>query len=935
MRNKFLIVFSILACGIIFCLNPRVRATPPLGYSKSDDSPFTTSSAPSKENFNYVFEKVDEQLGLLIAGGAISKATFTEITTDYIYGTPFIPAYTSSKGTTTDSTSTNIYTTNITASGNLNFPNDSIDAIDIAAGTLGADVIASSAAVNVIGNRQIIDAITFTTVDTGQGANELYDMDQNVLTTSDVTFAKISVDSMTIVWSTHTWINTTNFEATRATSTDIMATRYWIGSNYFNEISTDRSLGSEGKFTVVSEDAIVNYFEVGIANPSTGTAVTALVRNNTGVTLPIFKAVRINGSVGAVLSVELVNSTDTTNAEADAVTTEAISNGSTGIIQSHGFLTGIDTSGFAAEDNLYLGDEDGEITSTKPTSGRVQHLGTVGRSHATQGIVYLSVEGAEPYLAAARGEDVDIRGGSLGGEDIIHFEDFNDVVQATMTANGDLELNGYLTVQGTCTHEGNVIAPDITANEVIVSTLSSSGNMHLIACGDEDDYLKYSVVNNETVLTIVGGYRLIFKSDGAIASTVSFQEDDTKYLITGWDLANDVADLFSSHDLHVHADGKTALYYYFDTPSTATIKVAGTQSVSDPYLECADHEYGGNVKTEWRFADDGSNPKNLWSVGIDGGYVRSKSATADPQLEDLSINDVSGTNYPIVKIKMWLEEGAGAGQQILWTNEYGGISADRSQTFSGIDDEQWHIYEIDLSADTSWYGTTIDGFRLDPHSINGKEFKIDWMRTYEELSKDATSWIGIHNGAGEFNRLEDADTWTFSNCTATETWIVGGAITDDSIQDTDIDWGTGSGQVSSDDVTEGTSNLYNTTAGDYGDWSADIPSNAYETTQLAMWTSPNYAVTITTISITYPYGTTTPVQITATTSDLSDATIPALSQISFDCVDVDVVDSFDIELSTSVTDPFSSILTSTDTLQMTGATEDGDPIQVKIEWTKD
>ena len=34
-------------------------------------------------------------------------------------------------------------------------------------------------------------AVTFTTVDTGQGANELYDMDQNVKTTSSPTFANI------------------------------------------------------------------------------------------------------------------------------------------------------------------------------------------------------------------------------------------------------------------------------------------------------------------------------------------------------------------------------------------------------------------------------------------------------------------------------------------------------------------------------------------------------------------------------------------------------------------------------------------------------------------------------------------------------------------------------------------------------------------------
>ena len=35
-------------------------------------------------------------------------------------------------------------------------------------------------------------AVTFATVDTGQGANELYDMDQNVLTTSSPTFASVT-----------------------------------------------------------------------------------------------------------------------------------------------------------------------------------------------------------------------------------------------------------------------------------------------------------------------------------------------------------------------------------------------------------------------------------------------------------------------------------------------------------------------------------------------------------------------------------------------------------------------------------------------------------------------------------------------------------------------------------------------------------------------
>lgn len=57
------------------------------------------------------------------------------------------------------------------------------------------------------------NAVIFTTVDTGQGANELYDMDQNVLTTSDVTFNSItgigaSLTNLPNIF--NQWLNTTD-----------------------------------------------------------------------------------------------------------------------------------------------------------------------------------------------------------------------------------------------------------------------------------------------------------------------------------------------------------------------------------------------------------------------------------------------------------------------------------------------------------------------------------------------------------------------------------------------------------------------------------------------------------------------------------------------------------------------------------------------------
>ena len=71
-------------------------------------------------------------------------------------------------------------------------------------------------------------AVVFTTVNTGQGANELYDMNQNVLTTSDVTFNDFRADSIgvgTAASGTTGEIRATN-EVTAYYSDDRLKNRY-------------------------------------------------------------------------------------------------------------------------------------------------------------------------------------------------------------------------------------------------------------------------------------------------------------------------------------------------------------------------------------------------------------------------------------------------------------------------------------------------------------------------------------------------------------------------------------------------------------------------------------------------------------------------------------------------------------------------------------
>jgi hypothetical protein len=73
-----------------------------------------------------------------------------------------------------------------------------IDAVPMALGTNNTQRVLldgngdSLTISNVTGLYAGSTAATFSTVNTGQGANELYDMDQNVLTTSDVTFNSLT-----------------------------------------------------------------------------------------------------------------------------------------------------------------------------------------------------------------------------------------------------------------------------------------------------------------------------------------------------------------------------------------------------------------------------------------------------------------------------------------------------------------------------------------------------------------------------------------------------------------------------------------------------------------------------------------------------------------------------------------------------------------------
>ena len=119
-------------------------------------------------------------------------------------------------------------------------------------------------------------AVTFTTVDTGQGANELYDMDQNVKTDSSPTFAAATITGTLTATEVHT----------RFVSASITKT---TGSNIFGDEPSDRHQFTGSAFISSSITAVTgSYGRVEATNYSgDGSALT-------GITVPT--AADISGS---------------------------------------------------------------------------------------------------------------------------------------------------------------------------------------------------------------------------------------------------------------------------------------------------------------------------------------------------------------------------------------------------------------------------------------------------------------------------------------------------------------------------------------------------------------------------------------------------------------------------------------------------------------
>ena len=179
-----------------------------------------------------------------------------------------------------------------------------------------------------------------------------------------------------------------------------------------DEFSTDGTLAGDSDTALPTEQAVKTYVDAVEATVITESSTSTLtnktiidasnhvhadtvhveVYNDSGGTLTKGTAVYVSGyDVGNELVEVDKADADTANMPAIGLVYADITDGNSGTVIAYGDLEDLVTNSYSVGDALYVDTTAGGLTDTKPTgASSIQKIGTVIRSHATQGIILVS-----------------------------------------------------------------------------------------------------------------------------------------------------------------------------------------------------------------------------------------------------------------------------------------------------------------------------------------------------------------------------------------------------------------------------------------------------------------------------------------------------------------------------------------------------------------
>lgn len=161
--------------------------------------------------------------------------------------------------------------------------------------------------------------------------------------------------------------------------------------------TTNTETPAEGKMYWNADDGTLNVgMPGGNVNLQLGQEMLIRARNTEGGPILNGQAVRIFGAASAVPQVVLVNNLEEESTGTIALATEDVPDNQNGFFTTEGFVRDFDTSALTEGAVVWLGATDGVLTTTAPTNpSQSIMVGYCIRQHATEGVVYVSVNSKE------------------------------------------------------------------------------------------------------------------------------------------------------------------------------------------------------------------------------------------------------------------------------------------------------------------------------------------------------------------------------------------------------------------------------------------------------------------------------------------------------------------------------------------------------------
>ncbi|MBS0632451.1 MAG: hypothetical protein JSS11_11085 [Verrucomicrobia bacterium] len=98
----------------------------------------------------------------------------------------------------------------------------------------------------------------------------------------------------------------------------------------------------------------------------------------------------------------------------------------------------------------------------------------------------------------------------------------------------------------------------------------------------------------------------------------------------------------------------------------------------------------------------------------------------------------AGSSVATIMVRM--KASANGGVQLFWGNQAGGFGGTRVMNASYTGNGDWQVVSFPVSTSADWAGQTINALRLDPVSVTGVTFSIDWIRNYQATSGLGMQW---------------------------------------------------------------------------------------------------------------------------------------------------------------------------------------------------